>query len=435
MKRWARTTRRRPQSARPHHRPNRRGFFAPVAALAMLVALAVAALVLDTLWLQAASVELEKCAEAAALAGAVELVSDDLLRAGGVTREQVRRAVRAAQRVARENPVAGQCVHLDPARGDIRVRLSDKAGEGGGRRSARRRSGRTWSADAAGRHSDAPLAVLVTAHRTRHRHNPVALLLRPPGGPAAGDVVAAVEVVLENRIRGLAATEGTTLPLLPLAILEGDAVSPRAETWAATVEGRHGTDHWSFDDDLGLPVARPDGLPELTLRFESSAGGDQPSTVSWPNAVWVDFGSRLRLEPLRRQLLWGVRAGDLTAWGGELVSWPTPLLVGAAAERNGRLADRLAAELQALVGQRRLCWLFTTDSSAGQPTTVRCTRLVAVRVMDVDRSAGGEVEVTVQPCVLLAPSALVATSSSDDVPPNPYVYKALVLHLARNARP
>ncbi|NOX56698.1 MAG: hypothetical protein GXP27_20080, partial [Planctomycetes bacterium] len=57
--------------------PNRRGLLVPLVAMALLVATAAAALVLDALWLQAARVELQACAEAAAFAAARELVSED----------------------------------------------------------------------------------------------------------------------------------------------------------------------------------------------------------------------------------------------------------------------------------------------------------------------------------------------------------------------
>ena len=58
----------------------RRGVITPLAAMVLLVVLAGIALVVNRLWLDAASLEVTTCIETAVLAAGQELAADDLLK-------------------------------------------------------------------------------------------------------------------------------------------------------------------------------------------------------------------------------------------------------------------------------------------------------------------------------------------------------------------
>ena len=100
----------------------RSGLLAPAALIALVVVLGAAGLVIDRLWLDNAQVELTNAAEAAALAGARSLATDDLLHETVDEERFVNDARSAALRIARENRIAGEAVDLDPAEdGDVRI--------------------------------------------------------------------------------------------------------------------------------------------------------------------------------------------------------------------------------------------------------------------------------------------------------------------------
>ncbi|MCA9070059.1 MAG: hypothetical protein KDA84_14100, partial [Planctomycetaceae bacterium] len=140
----------------------RAGTILPGILVGLVVMICCLALVLDKLWMDAATTELRTASEAAAFAAARELIQDDLLCEDYDSQERMKAARERALEVAWENPVAGQPVELDATPdGDIRF----------GQLVCDSDSGRTRFLQTVQK----PRTVVVTSCRLRSRGNPVAL--------------------------------------------------------------------------------------------------------------------------------------------------------------------------------------------------------------------------------------------------------------------
>ena len=86
----------------------RRGVITPLAAIVLLVVMTGIALIVNRLWLDAASLEVTTCVETAALAAGHELVSDELLKEKPDFDLLMERAETSANKALKLNTVAGQ---------------------------------------------------------------------------------------------------------------------------------------------------------------------------------------------------------------------------------------------------------------------------------------------------------------------------------------
>ena len=380
--------------------PARRGSLIPALALAILAVGGCLALVLDHIWLATAHREIQAAANAAALAGARELADDATLLADfdSATRAAQIRSVAAQAGMA--NLAAGQKVFIDSAE-DSDVRL--------GRSVMDPNTGWETFLET----DDFPTSVVVTARCESEQGNPIHFFFPAFIGQTAADVVARAEASISNHVAGFAPWAAGTAPVWPLGILE-HASDPESEWgWIEAIENREGNDHFSWDEAAGVIVARPDGLPEITLR---PAGEDHTG-----NTCLLDLGSGLLDEPLRRQLEEGLIQGDLDAWGGELslASGGVPLI--GTSDFSGFPGDVLRHQLGAV----RMVLLYEPQGSASGTgsQSVTATRLAAARIMDVHSGDAG-LQIVVQAAVISTRTALLdETSSPGTVVANPYVYK------------
>lgn len=386
-------------------RPARRGSLIPAIASVILVIGCCLALVLDRLWLDAARSELRNAAEAAALAAAGRLADDERINPAIAPAVLANAARQAASETAAGNLVAGTPLALDPsAAGPVqlgRLVLHAESGEW-----------RFLQTDYL------PTSVQIAAARTRELGNPVARLFGSLTGHEAGDAASNVGASLSNQVIGLRPFTGGPAPLLPIAILEVDPTGERKDTWVNQIESGAGGDRYRFDRATNRVVEEPDGLPEITLHAMPTGG--KPDEA---NLQLIDLGSGLIEDQLVRQMQTGLLETDLAPWGGELLL-DRP---GQRLESSARIFEPTEAELLKLIGQKRLFLLYDTYQ-AGQADlgTLRPTRLVAGRIMSIDRGEGGIPLVVVQPTVLATRTALLAdgfASSGDDTAGNPYVYK------------
>ena len=420
----------------------------PAIAVALLLAMACVALSVDSFWLGSARVETATGAEAAALAAGRELISDDLLRELADPEDRLERARQAAARVAAANVVAGSPLQLDTAPdGDIRF----------GELIFDPETGLTRFLET----SENPTSVVVLAQRSRGRNNPVAMMVS--GKPA--NVASQVEVSLSNHMVGVRPGKGVNVPAIPLAILDADADG--ADCWQVQIEAHQGEDNYGFNPDGDEVFSGADGLPEIVLRSQPIGGrrGDTTDTPSEKsedvNMRLLDFGSGYDTGELDRQFESGWSVGDLSRYGGELMFQKDVIPVDAKSTLEQSEADLFEAR----IGQQRMCLLYTPPLTG---TRVTVTRLVAIRIMNVEYAADGGFEIHVQPTVMSSAAVVLvnelaeqqlqdrekaadlagnisagqmpAESNSDDafesgrrpkpmvVVPNPYIYKVQVTH-------
>ena len=360
----------------------------PAIAIALLVAMMCVALSVDSFWLGSARVEATTGAEAAALAAGRELVSDDLLRESANPEERLERAREAAARIAAANVVAGSPLQLDTSpEGDVRF----------GELIFDPDTGLTRFLET----SENPTSVVVLAQRSRGRNNPVAMMVA--GKPA--NVASLVEVSLSNHIVGVRPGKSVNVPAIPLAIL--DAEADRTDCWQVQIEAHHGDDEFGFNQDGGDVYAGSDGLPEILLRSRPNKGA-QPddSEKQKANLRLVDFGSGFDGAKLDRQFESGLSIGDLGRYGGELLFHKDVIPVDAKDVLEPSEADLF----KSLIGQQRMCVLYTPTLTGTRVTT---TRLVAVRIMNVEYSADGNFEIHVQPTVMSSRSVVLVNELAE----------------------
>jgi hypothetical protein len=142
------------------------------------------------------------------------------------------------------------------------------------------------------------------------------------------------------------------------------------------------------------------------------------------NVQLVDLGTRLNEEYVARQTALGWTDADLADLDGELRTDGEPLRLAAGA----RLFDRIADELQSLIGQKRIVLLYNGyTATGGELGEVTLSRLVSGRIMAIAQGADGSPVIVLQAAVVATRTALVldpdGTAHDDTEFTNPYVYK------------
>jgi hypothetical protein len=381
---------------------NRRGLTTPAVALALLIAMAGLAMIIDRAWLESAQLELTTAAETTALAAARQLVQDDRLIPSSLEPQRLDAARTAAEMAAVSNPVAGHTPSFDPSGNDILF----------GSYSQPQADGTiVFQTDVPD-----PNTVRITLHRSRARNNPVALFIGRLTGVPFGNVVRQADATINNQVEGLRPVSGAYAPMLPLAIWKADPSGSRQDTWDAQIEQRRGLDNYSFDSSSNQPVAGSDGIPEIIIR--SLPRGGRPELC---NMQVVDLGSELDDTILARQFQSGISVDDLQDLGGVLSLAANLTLSSSPELRN---SDRDAVDT--ILGQPRICLLYSTSVPNGQNSLLQttCVAFVAVRVMAVLDQSDGSCTLVLQPTVIATRSALVTTAvgQTSTFAPNKYIY-------------
>ncbi|HEY4260011.1 MAG TPA: hypothetical protein VGM98_07620, partial [Schlesneria sp.] len=197
-------------------------------------------------------------------------------------------------------------------------------------------------------------------------------------------------------------------------------------------DNRQGTDLYSYDPVSHAVSGGSDGIPEIVLR--SQPRGSQTTSS---NVLVVDVGAGLSDATLQRQFASGWTADDLGATNGEFnVSLATPMTLNG----SGELPHSDRESLDTLVGEPRICLLYSTAVPSGKGSLVQaiCMQMVAIRIMAVRDQSDGSCEVVAQPCVIKTKTAMLLlpspystdtvilgnpTKSVTTSPGNPYIYK------------
>lgn len=463
---------------------NRRGFTTPAFAVALVVVMLMLALICDRLWIEAARVELQTGAETAALAAARSLASDELLKEKPDP-SYLETARYQAAHVASLNLVAGEPLELNQGfQGDIRLGELESTGDDAGdfdrppqadvsspddstqvlspTELTTSRDNVVFSRNTRFVETDeSPTSVVVFGERTRFRQNPVGLFVVGATGLPWGDVSTHAEASLLSPVVGLRPLDGSSTPLLPLAIMRSEGTGSVDQTWQKAITENGGPDEWSFDETTSTISRGADGLPELKLTF----GLPTSSSSAVTNAVLLDLGSDFNTDLVASQIVEGVRGENLLNWNGELrlpVEATRKAMLAESKEQQdsdeqdasasstearlsmpASLIDLKTAErdaLTSLIGQNRIVILFnaggTSDSknrkneSESNTTRVKsdlqvaAVSLAVVRILEVIDEKGGRCEVIVQPSVLATRTAIVDVSDPRQQASQPqYLYQ------------
>jgi hypothetical protein len=371
----------------------------PALAIALFAVGGAMAFAFDRLWQEAAAVELRTAGEAAALAAAAELASDDTLRTDADWNSIRETARDAAADIAKQNLVGGLPVTIKTAEdGDVTFgQTVDKA------------NGEQVFVETA----DNCRVVHLHARQGRGSKNPFGLLVRDLTG-AGRQMQLTIEATAENRIASLRPYEGVNVPALPIAI----SVGPTA--WAQA-ENHLGPDAMGLSEDDKSITETPDGISEMTAQSSPQQADQKQQVIATLHVV--DMNNGLSQSGLAAQCRDGWSSGDFAKWDGEL-----PLDQGATKLTSSpKIPPAIAGELAQLVGQTRLCWVYTTATPTANSDRwqLTCPRLVGIRILSVQALPDGMIALQLQPATVVTRTAVPSDDSDDDLA-NPYLFKVFL---------
>jgi hypothetical protein len=383
----------------------RRGAIAVFVAASGVVLLGFAALAVDAGRLYLGKTELQVAADAAALAGANELLNERRLFGPGELLTSFQVARQQAGAVAASNPVLGCGPQIDfnldnGASGDLVI----------GYLSTLYNTGEALSFSDVTEFN----AVKVRLRRDATHNGPVALMFARILGIDTADLVAEATAAFQHGIIGFRVTPETgPSSLMPLALRES-----YWDQLMGTLAGENASyqDNYAYDPTTGQVTPGQDGLPELNLY--PGIGEEQ---LPPGNFGTVDIGAENNAtSDIERQLLEGISAADLEYHGGELS------LADGSFDLTGDtgLSASLKSALDAIIGQPRTIPLFSEVSGPGDNSVFTIVKFAGIRIMDVRLTGAMKFK-----CVLFQPALAVDDSaiSGGDGTTSENVYHPVVL--------
>ena len=183
-----------------------------------------------------------------------------------------------------------------------------------------------------------------------------------------------------------------TLLFLPFALDQ--------QTWNALLAGT-GTDVWNWDKSSGSVIAGSDGILECNL-FPHGTG-------SPGNRGTVTIGANNGTAQLVRQIEYGLSAADLSSYGGVLQLDSSGNLYLPA---NPGISAGTKSALASIIGQTRIIPIFASMTGNGANATYDIVQFVGVRILDVDLTGSmSSKHLTVQPAWFYARGAIAAGGS------------------------
>jgi Flp pilus assembly protein TadG len=335
--------------------------------------------------------ELQRAADAAALAAAWELLNEDRMNF------ELQEGVFAATRQEAADTAAANHVHnaapvVDLYEDVIIGRLNDFP-----------------NLDEPMSFDDPTIwnAVAVTVQRTAVRNGSIALPFGRLLGILSTELTADATAAFDDGIVGFEVSESTgNAELLPFTL--------KTESWADVMSSPR--DEYSYDPETGEVSGGSDGIPELNI-FPGGGTWQLPPG----NFGTVDIGSPDNsAADVARQILHGVNAEDLSYFGGCLMIGDVGYV-----DLNGDtgISAGFKDELEAVKGQPRAIPLFSSVWDPGENATFRIVSFAGIRIMHVRLTGATQrKELIVQPAFVVDDSAISSESGSSY-----YVYRPVQL--------
>lgn len=349
------------QPTQRHDRDRRKGSIIVLAAGVLVLVFAFTSFTVDLGFIALTRAELQNAADSAALGGAQELsqgIGVGPIASPNDTATAVRQV---AEALAGMNP-AGELdgVYIDPAQ-DVRlgrIQWNEASGQWD----------RIWG--------ESPYTLVeVIAHRDRGEardvdgqslDGPLPLFFAPVIGHDDASIITRSAAAIFPGV-GFRIDENSDAmaDILPIAMDE--------QTWNDLMAG-NGTDNYGYNEETGEVTNHGDGILEANL-YPSGSTSLPPG-----NRGTVDIGSpNNSTNDLKRQILHGVNADDLSWFGGELRFDDVPI------ELNGDtgLSAGIKSSLQQIIGQPRAIPVFSQVSGPGNNAMYTIVKFVGIRIMYV----------------------------------------------------
>ena len=331
---------------------DRRGTVLVLTALLLIPLLAMAAFAIDWGLICVTKAELERAADAAAMAGAWELREANAPASQRTAAEAVADARQAAMEYAAMNTAFGKPMQLQP--GDIEVGyLADPLKPGG-----------QLDTSTPERFN----AVRVRVRRDAGSNGAIPMFFARVLGKESVDAESSATATFIDNVAGFKkplAEGGPYIPILPFAL--------DVETWHAALDGA-GPDEWKWDDSANKFVFGSDGIHEFNLYPQD--------TGSAANRGTVNIGTTANsTSHIARQILYGISQQDWEFHNGSLTFNEDGELF-----LNGSpgISAGVQNELHAIRGQGRVVPIFSHVEGDGDNAVYTIVEWAGVRIIEVD---------------------------------------------------
>mgnify|MGYP002623042311 CR=1 FL=1 len=372
-------------------REKRNGNVLVLSAFLMVIMVGLLAFALDLGYVFVSQSQLQRSADSAALAAALELIDNDALSGNGAWSVSDTSIRNTAKEYAAYNYVLAENPQL--ADDDVQVGYIANPFDP------------NWTMETSNINMYNAVSVRVRRHSDQNGEVPL-FFARFLGHDKVAIQASATAALLVN-IRGLSIPgDGTNQGILPFALDE--------ETWNDMLAGG-GEDDWTWDEENKEIVAGSDGIREINLYPQG--------TGSPGNRGTVDIGSSNNsTADIARQILDGATPEDLAHHGGVLQL-----------DENGELflngdtgiSAGVKDELESIKGKPRIIPVFRTVVGPGNNATYTIVSFVGIRILDVKLTGKmSSKRVTIQPANVVMRGAVPA---SDTVQTSYFVYSPVWL--------
>lgn len=368
----------------------RRGNIVVITALLMVGLIGFLALAIDVGYLYSVRAELQRSADAAAIAAAWELIDKD-----GAAGQQNGTALSSNARSK-----AAQFASLNGVGACSPALASDDVVVG-------------YMADPANPNDPLvatppggmPNAVQVRVQRTSAQNGQVPLFFAKALGTDQAALEAQATAALVSSFIGFEApADGTNLNILPFALDE--------DTWDGLTT--YGNDSWRYNPSSKTVTAGCDNIKEVNL---------YPQGTGCPgNRGTVDIGSSNNsTADIARQILYGVTENDLSFLGGSLCFCDDGIVH---LSGDTGISAGVKDELTSIIGKPRMIPIFRSVVGPGNNADYSIVKLVGVRVMEVKLTGSmSSKRVIIQPCNVIAKGGIYQQSASS----SQYIYSPVWL--------
>jgi hypothetical protein len=395
---------------------SRRGTMMIWSVWVFLAMLMIVACFFNVMWLSCVRAEARRHAESAVIVGGHAFLSDDILRLRQQSFENAGRAVRCRNAtVAYIRQAADRSLIPTINENDVELIPPMAAARIGN-------NGLTQQADTV------PELIRVTFGKGQS-NDQLRMFFSGLTGVRHARLGVSAAARIEHAPAGFLPGGNATIPVLPFSIVDqspgNGSMRNDGGQWSQQIESGRGSDNLSWNPEQRIVENGPDGLPEITLTLSPNSVGNKPDSF-----VPLKFAAAYPTGNSCQSVNWmqhGVTAADLKTLGLNQLSFPSTM---SASTLSNAECSEIAAWLHSHAGQSFIvCLCGPTVTSAGSEiesavgsvlSTVQLNRAVAARIMASGISAGGEVRICLQPCVLITSTAVM--SSPSPMTMNRYVY-------------
>lgn len=340
----------------------RRGSTLVLAAVFLVLMLAMIGFAVDLGYVVLVRTQLQVAADSAAIAATAANMESPI--------EEV---VATAAQYAGYHAAGGKSLELNPA--DVKLGVWDF--------NSRRFNPSAWSGN----------AVRVTTRRDSTSNGESALFfVRALGIDSVGLKTEAIAALVDNFSGFHPPSTGENLPILPFAV---DKAS------CDDLFRGVGTDNWTWNAETGDVTRGGDGVAELNFYPQDTGAPGNRGTVD----IGRDNNSTA---DLRRQILEGVSAEDLSYHGGKLeLDNRGELELGA----DPGISAGMKNALEAIKGQGRIITVFSRVTGSGNNAEYTIVGFAGVRIMEVELT-GGDKRVMIQPAKMVVLGGIPGTAEA-----------------------